>query len=136
VRDLLYAFSLDDYSNASAIPGSEPALTPEVDISVAPGDPKAGKEYAKLYALWKADEDAYNQGRRKSDAEFLIWMATVRLYLTSEKAALFDRTSKDNSIEEFRAEKTAALVKILWDRHGFNVAKVNGGRCASGETQR
>jgi hypothetical protein len=36
--------------------------------------------YAELHKLWKADEDAYNAGRYVSDAEFLIWMGTVRLH--------------------------------------------------------
>jgi hypothetical protein len=99
-------------------------MTPDVDLSVPPPDPEAASGYLDLYALWKADEDAFNQGRHKSDAEFLIWMATVRLYLTTEETTLFDHSSEDNSIEEFRAEKAAALVKILWNRQGFHVAKL------------
>ena len=47
-------------------------MIPEVDLSIPPTDAKAANGYAELYALWKADENAYNQGRRKSGAEFII----------------------------------------------------------------
>jgi hypothetical protein len=56
-----------------------------------------------------------------------MWMARVRLHLTPEELAVFDESSKDDSIEEFRAEKAAVLVEILWTRHGLHVAKVSGG---------
>jgi hypothetical protein len=103
-------------------------MTPEIDLARAPLDPKAANGYAELHKLWKADEDAYNAGRHVSDAEFLIWMGTVRLYLTGDEMALFDQSTQDDlTSEEFRAEKAAMLVKILWTRHGFHVAKVNGG---------
>jgi hypothetical protein len=103
-------------------------MTPEINLASVPSDPKAALGYAELHALWKADEDAYNAGRRISDAEFLIWMGTVRLYLTGDEMALFDQSTQDDlTNEEFRAEKAAVLVKILWTRHGLHVAKVNGG---------
>jgi hypothetical protein len=45
-----------------------------------------------------------------------------------EVPALFDQSTQDDlTNEEFRAEKAAVLVKILWTRHGLDVAKVNGG---------
>jgi hypothetical protein len=103
-------------------------VTPEIDLARAPSDPKAANGYAELHKLWKADEDAYTARRHVSDAEILIWMGTVRLYLTVDEMALFDQSTQDDlTIEEFRAEKAAALVKILWNRHGLHVAKVNGG---------
>jgi hypothetical protein len=97
----------------------ELVMVPEVDLSIPPADAKAANGYAELYALWKADEEAYNQGRRKSDAEFIVWMATVRLYLSEDETLLFDLSSSGTSIDEFRAEKAATLAKILWDRRGF-----------------
>ena len=100
-------------------------MIPEVDLSIPPTDAKAANGYAELYALWKADENAYNQGRRKSDAEFIIWMASVRLYLSEDETLLFDLTSQGNTADEFRAEKAATLAKILWDRRGFKVAGNN-----------
>jgi hypothetical protein len=96
-------------------------MTPEIDLARAPSDPKAANGYAELHKLWKADEDAYNAGRRVSDAEFLIWIGTVHLYLTGDEMALFDQSTQDDlTNEEFRAEKAAALVKVLWNRHGLN----------------
>jgi hypothetical protein len=100
-------------------------MIPEVDLSIPPADPKSANGYSELYALWKADEEAYNQGRHKSDAEFIIWMATVRLYLSEDETLLFDLTSSGNTVEEFRAEKAATLAKILWDRRGFKVVGNN-----------
>ena len=96
-------------------------MIPEVDLSIPPTDAKAANGYAELYALWKADENAYNQGRRKSDAEFIIWMASVRLYLSEDETLLIDLTSSDDTVAEYRAEKAATLAKILWDRRGFKV---------------
>jgi hypothetical protein len=72
------------------------------------------------------DESAYNEGRLVSDLEFLIWMGSVRLYLTNDEGALFDQSSKDSDVKEFRAEKAAALAKILWKRRGLNVVKAAG----------
>jgi hypothetical protein len=55
-------------------------------------------------------------------------MGTVRLYLTGDEMALFDQSTQDDlTNEEFRAERAAVLVKILWTRQGLGVAKVNGG---------
>jgi hypothetical protein len=102
-------------------------MMPEINLASVPSDPKAALGYAELHAPWKANEDAYNAGRRISDAEYFMWVARVRLHLTPEELAVFDESPKDNSIEDFRAEKAAALVKILWNRHGLNVANVNGG---------
>ena len=101
-------------------------MTPDVSLSIPPTDARAAKGYAELYGLWKADEEAFNQGRHVSDAEFLIWMATVHLYLTTEEVTIFDHASKDYSVKEFRAEKAAALAKILWARRGLKVATTNG----------
>jgi hypothetical protein len=101
-------------------------MTPDVDLANLPSDPKAALGYAELHALWKSDQETFNEGRHISDAEYLIWMARVRLHLTSEEKAFFDKSTKDSSIDEFRAEKAAALVTILMDRHGFPVAKVKG----------
>ncbi len=101
-------------------------MTPDVNLSIPPADARAAKGYTELYGLWKADEEAFNQGRHVSDAEFLIWMATVRLYLTAEEMTMFDHSSKDYSVKEFRAEKAAALAKILWARRGLKAAKANG----------
>jgi hypothetical protein len=98
-------------------------MTPEINLATLPSDPKAALGYAELHALWKAEEDAYSAGRRISDAEYFMWVARVRLHLTPEELAVFDESPKDNSIEESRAEKAAALVKILWNRHGLHVAK-------------
>jgi hypothetical protein len=39
-------------------------MTPEINLACVPSDPKAALGYAELHALWKADEDAYNAGRR------------------------------------------------------------------------
>jgi hypothetical protein len=103
-------------------------MTPEINLATLPSDPNAANGYAELHKLWKADEDAYNVGRRVSDAEFLIWMGTVRLYLTGDEMALFDQSTQDDlTNEEFGAEKAAALVKIFWNRHGLTVANVNRG---------
>jgi hypothetical protein len=103
-------------------------MTPEINLASVPSDPKAALGYAELHALWQADEDAHNAGRRISDAEFLVWMGTVRLYLTGDEMALFDQSTQDDlTNEEFRAEKAAVLAKILWTRHGLHVAKVSGG---------
>jgi hypothetical protein len=99
--------------------GGNPTMMPEINLAIVPSDPKAALGYAELHALWKGDEDAYNAGRRISDAAYMIWMAQVRLHLTPEELAIFDQSSKDNSIDEFRAEKTAVLLKILWNRHGL-----------------
>jgi hypothetical protein len=46
----------------------------------------------RLHKLWKADEEVYNAGRHVSDAEFLIWIGTVRLYLTGDEKAFFDQS--------------------------------------------
>ena len=98
----------------------------EVDLSIPPADAKAANGYAESYALWKADEETYNQGgRRTSDAEFIVWMATVRLYLSEDETLLLDLNSSGNSVDEFRAEKAATLAKILWDRRGFKVVGNN-----------
>jgi hypothetical protein len=102
------------------------SMTPDVNLSIPPTDARAAKGYAELHGLWKADEEAFNQGRHVSDAEFLIWMATVRLYLTTAEITIFDHASKDYSVKEFRAEKAAALATILWARRGLKVAKANG----------
>ena len=67
-----------------------------------------------------------DQGQHISDAEYLIWMARVRMHLTPEEKAIFDEASRDNSIVEFRAEKSIALARILWGRHGLPVATVEG----------
>jgi hypothetical protein len=101
-------------------------MTPDIDLAGPPSNPDAALGYLELYALWKADEEAYNAGRHISDAEFLIWMATIRLHLTADETALFDDSSTFSSIEDFRAEKAAALARILWNRHGFHVAKLTG----------
>jgi hypothetical protein len=53
-------------------------------------------------------------------------MGSVRLYLTNDEGALFDQSSKDSDVKEFRAEKAAALAKILWKRRGLNVVKAAG----------
>jgi hypothetical protein len=97
-------------------------MTPKVDLSIPPADANAANGYSELYALWKADE---SQGRRKSDAEFIVWMATVRLYLSEDETLLFDLASPGNSVDEFRAEKVATLAKILWARRGFEVVENN-----------
>jgi hypothetical protein len=89
----------------------------DIDQAGVPSDPKAALGYAELHALWKADEDAYNAGRHVSDAAYMIWMAQIRMHLTPEELAVFDQSPK---FEEFRAEKVAVLVKILWNRHGLN----------------
>jgi hypothetical protein len=48
--------------------------------------------------------------------------------LTGDEMALFDQSTQDDlTNEEFRAERAAVLVKILWTRQGSDVAKVNGG---------
>jgi hypothetical protein len=41
-------------------------MTPEINLASVPSDPKAALGYAELHALWKADEEAFNQGRRAS----------------------------------------------------------------------
>jgi hypothetical protein len=56
-------------------------MTPEINLATLPSDRKAALGYAKLHALWKADEEAFNQGRRISDAEYFMWVARVRLHL-------------------------------------------------------
>ena len=99
-------------------------MTPDIDLASLPSDPKEALGYAELHVLWKADEEAFNQGRHTSDADYLFWMARVRTQLTPEELASFDKSSQDSSIEKFRTEKSAALVKILWDRHGYHVAKL------------
>jgi hypothetical protein len=101
-------------------------MTPDIDLASLPSDPDMALGYAELHALWKADEDAFNQGRHVSDAEYLIWVVRVRQNLTPKELAIFDESSKDPSVDEFRAEKAAALARILWNRHGFHVAKSNG----------
>jgi hypothetical protein len=50
------------------------------------------------------------------------------MHLTPEEKVAFDRASKHNSIDEFRAEKSAALVEILRARHGLPVAQIERGR--------
>jgi hypothetical protein len=47
-------------------------------------------------------------------------MMQVRMHLTQEELAVFDQSPKDNSTDEFRDEKAAALLKILRGRHGLN----------------
>jgi hypothetical protein len=101
-------------------------MTFDFDIAVPPTDPNAALGYADIYALWKADQDAFDQGRHISDAEYLIWMARVGMHLTPEEKAVFNEASRDNSIDEFRAEKSVALAKILRGRHGSPVAAVKG----------
>jgi hypothetical protein len=46
-------------------------------------------------------------------------MMQVRMHLTQEELAVFDQSPKDNSIDEFRDEKAAALLTILRNRHGL-----------------
>jgi hypothetical protein len=76
-----------------------------------PSDPKAALGYVKLHALWKADQDAYNAGRRISDAEYFMWVAPVRLHLTPEELAVFDESPKD------KASRTFAPKRLLpWSR--------------------
>jgi hypothetical protein len=107
-------------------------MTSDIDLASVPSDPKAALGYADLHALWKDDQQAFSEGRHISDAEYLVWMARVRLHLTSEEKAIFDQSMRGNSIDEFRAEKAAALVKILMDRHGLPVAEVKGARGPAG----
>jgi hypothetical protein len=102
-------------------------MTPDFNLASLPSDPKAALGYAELHALWKADREAFNEGRHISDAEYLIWMARVGLHLTREEKAFFDESTKGNSIDEFRTEKAAALVVILATRHGFPVVEMKGG---------
>jgi hypothetical protein len=102
-------------------------MTSDFDLASVPSDPKAASGYTELYALWKVAE-TFGQGLHVSDAEYLFWMARVRMHLTPEEWAVFDESSKGNSIDEFRAEKTAALVKILRGRHGLPFTKVSRGR--------
>jgi hypothetical protein len=80
----------------------------------------------RIVRIVESRRGSLQPGRHVSDAEFLIWMATVRLYLTTEEMTIFDHSSKDYSVKEFRAEKAAALAKILWARRGLKVAKANG----------
>jgi hypothetical protein len=94
-------------------------MTPEINLASVPSDPKAALGYAELHALWKADEEAFNQGRRISDDAYLIWMMQVRMHLTQEEITAFDKSSENISVDEFR-EKSAALLKILRNRHGLN----------------
>jgi hypothetical protein len=101
-------------------------MSPDIDIETVPSDADAGLEYAELYALWKADEDAYNEGLHISDAEYLLWMARVRMHLTADEKVVFDEASRDNTVDEFRAEKSAALAKILWTRHDLHADKLSG----------
>jgi hypothetical protein len=98
-------------------------MTPDIDLATVPSDAGEALGYAELYALWKADEEAFDQGHHISDAEYLFWMARVRMQLTQEEKPAFDQASK-HSIDEFRAEKSAALVEILRARHGLPVAKI------------
>jgi hypothetical protein len=102
-------------------------VRPDFDLASIPSDPKTAVGYAELYALWKVAQ-AFDQGLHVSDAEYLFWMARVRMHLTPEEKAAFDEASKNNSIDEFRAEKSAALVEILHARHGLPVAKIKRGR--------
>jgi hypothetical protein len=99
-------------------------MTSDIDLATIPPDTNAALGYAELYALWKAEENAYNEGRHISDAEYIIWMARVRLHLTPEEKAAFDEASKDNSVDDFRAEKSAVLATILWNRHGLHVDRM------------
>jgi hypothetical protein len=103
-------------------------------LSIPPTDAKAANGYAELFALWKADEEPHNQSRRKSDAEFIVWRATVRLYLSEDETLLFDLTSSGSTVDEFRAEKAATLAKILWDREQLGHYSVNEweGLCMGG----
>jgi hypothetical protein len=103
-------------------------MTPDFDIASVPTDPRVALGYAELHALWRADEVAHNEGQHISDAEYLFWMARVWMHLTPEEKVAFDRASKHNSIDEFRAEKSAALVEILRARHGLPVAQIERGR--------
>jgi hypothetical protein len=91
-----------------------------------PIGPESGARLCGASCTVEKRPKTFNEGRHISDAEYLIWMARVRLHLTSEEKAFFDKSTKDSSIDEFRAEKAAALVTILMDRHGFPVAKVKG----------
>jgi hypothetical protein len=81
----------------------------DIDLASVPSDPKAALGYAELHALWKTGQQAFDQGRQLSDAAYLIWMMQVRMHLTQEELAVFDQSPKDNSIDEFRDEKSAAL---------------------------
>jgi hypothetical protein len=87
-------------------------MTPEINLASVPSDPKAALGYAELHALWKADEDAYNAGRRISNAEFLIWMGTVRLYLTGNEMALFDQSTQDDLTNEDSGRRREANWRV------------------------
>jgi hypothetical protein len=43
-------------------------MTPDFNLASLPSDPKAALGYAELHALWKADREAFNEGRHNSDA--------------------------------------------------------------------
>jgi hypothetical protein len=92
----------------------------DIDLASVPSDPKAALGYAELHALWKTGQEAFDQGQHLSDAAYLIWMMQVRMHLTLEELAVFDQSPKDNSTDEFRDEKAAALLTILRNRHGLN----------------
>jgi hypothetical protein len=92
----------------------------DIDQAGVPSDPKAALGYAELHALWKADKEAFDQGRHISDDAYLIWMMQVRMHLTQEEITAFDKSSENISVDEFRDQKSAALLEILRNRHGLN----------------
>jgi hypothetical protein len=122
----LHERPIEFHRNVAAWNSAEGTVTRDFDLAVPPTDPNAVLGYADIYTLWKADQAAFDQGHHISDAEYLIWMARVRMHLVPEEKAIFDEASRGNSIDEFRAEKSAAVVSILRGRHGLPVTVRKG----------
>jgi hypothetical protein len=66
----------------------------DIDQAGVPSDPKAALGYAELHALWKADKEAFDQGRHISDDAYLIWMMQVRMHLTQEGLRMAARSRR------------------------------------------
>jgi hypothetical protein len=73
-------------------------MAPDIDLASLPSDSEATLGYGELYALWKADEEAFNRGQRVTDAEYLFWMARVRQHLTLEELPVFEYPPGDGRL--------------------------------------
>jgi hypothetical protein len=97
-------------------------MTVNVDVSAVPADPAATVGYTELYALWKE-----SQRQDVTTAEFRSWIERVRGHLTPRELAVFDEIFVERSFAKAQVKAMANLYKILLDRHGAQIAKVDGG---------
>jgi hypothetical protein len=101
-------------------------MTRDIDLAVPPTNPNAALGYADIYELWKADQGASTEATTSAMPNTSFGWHGGNAPNVGGKKAVFDEASRDNSIDEFRTERSVALARILRGRHGLPVATVEG----------